>query len=54
MNVLYFILPISLLFALGVIVVFIVSTLSGQWDDLETPAHRMLIDDEHEPTGERT
>jgi cbb3-type cytochrome oxidase maturation protein len=46
MNVLYFILPLSFLFAAGIMYVFIRATLSGQWDDLDTPAYRILFDDE--------
>ena len=50
MNVLYFIIPVSLLFALGIAVVFILATLNGQWDDLDTPAHRILLEDQ--PVGD--
>lgn len=52
MNALYFILPLSTLFALGVIVVFIRATLAGQFDDLETPPYRMLMDDDQVSSGE--
>ena len=45
MSILYFILPISILFAVGVVCAFIVATLTGQWDDLDTPAYRILLDD---------
>lgn len=48
MSVLIVILPIATLFAIGVIAVFIKATLDGQWDDLETPAHRILLDDDAE------
>ena len=53
MNVLYFILPISFLFAAGVVGVFIWATRTGQWDDLETPAHRILWDDEINQQGDQ-
>jgi cbb3-type cytochrome oxidase maturation protein len=53
MNVLYFILPISILFAMGVVGAFVVATVTGQWDDLDTPAHRMLLDDEADYNRER-
>lgn len=52
MNVLYFILPLSFLFAAGCVIVFIRATLDGQWDDLDTPAHRILLDDSEPPQGD--
>jgi cbb3-type cytochrome oxidase maturation protein len=52
MNVLFFILPLSFLFAFGVIVVFILATRNGQWDDLDTPAHRILVDDTDSHNGD--
>ena len=39
----------SVLIALGIGVVFIWSARSGQFDDLEGPAHRMLMDDDRAP-----
>lgn len=45
MEIIYFLIPISLLL-LGVIVgLFFWSVKSGQFDDLEGPAHRILMDD---------
>lgn len=46
MNIIYFLLPMALLMGGGFVVWFIVSVYTGQYDDLETPAHRMLLDDE--------
>ncbi|MDR3608588.1 MAG: cbb3-type cytochrome oxidase assembly protein CcoS [Oligoflexia bacterium] len=46
MSVIYLIMPIALLMGLGFLFAFVRTTLSGQYDDLETPAHRILIDDE--------
>lgn len=46
MNIIYFLLPLALLLGLGFAGAFIVSVLLGQMDDLETPAHRMILDDE--------
>jgi cbb3-type cytochrome oxidase maturation protein len=45
MNVLLFLIPLALLLGLGALVGFILAALTGQFDDLETPAHRALIDD---------
>jgi cbb3-type cytochrome oxidase maturation protein len=46
MNIVYFLLPLALLLGLGFGIAFVVSAWRGQFDDLETPAHRLLIDDE--------
>ncbi len=46
MNVLYLMIPISLLLAGGFLAAFIWSVRDGQVDDLETPAHRILEDEE--------
>lgn len=46
MNVLWFILPLSLLFSMVAVAVFIKAALAGQWDDLDTPASKILIDGE--------
>jgi cbb3-type cytochrome oxidase maturation protein len=45
-SVIYLLLPLA--FALGIAAVwaFVRATRAGQFDDLETPAHRMLHDDE--------
>ena len=48
MSIITLLLPIALLLALGFLTGFIVSTLRGQFDDLETPAHRILLEDEPE------
>ncbi|MDD0853396.1 cbb3-type cytochrome oxidase assembly protein CcoS [Halobacteriovorax sp. GB3] len=46
MNIIYFLLPLALLLGAVFIGLFIWATKQGQYDDLETPAHRMLLDDE--------
>ncbi len=46
MSVIYVILPIALIMGIAAVVAFIRSARSGQFDDLETPAVRMLHDDE--------
>jgi cbb3-type cytochrome oxidase maturation protein len=52
MNVVYILLPVALLIAVGYLVLFIVSVRKGQYDDTTTPAVRMLFDDEGEKKEE--
>ena len=46
MSAVYIALPFALLLALLFLAAFIWSVKSGQMDDLETPAHRILGEDE--------
>lgn len=46
MNVLYFLLPMALLLAAAAVLTFVWAVRRGQFDDMETPAIRMLFDDE--------
>ena len=45
MSVLYLVLPLALLVVAGAILAFVWSARSGQFDDLDTPAMRVLGDD---------
>ncbi len=46
MEVIYLLIPVSLVL-IGVIVwIFVWAIRSGQFDDLEGPAHRILLDDD--------
>lgn len=45
MEVLPIVIPLAILLALGFIAGFIWMTMRGQYDDLETPAMRMLLDE---------
>ena len=45
MSVLYVAVPVALIVALVAVIAFVVQVRTGQYDDLETPAHRMLYDD---------
>ena len=45
MEVIYVLLPAALLFAAAAVLVFAWATRSGQFDDLETPAARILGED---------
>lgn len=46
MSVLYIALPVAILLALAAVSAFVWSVSRGQYDDLETPALRMLDDDD--------
>ncbi len=65
MEIIYLLVPLAVLIAVVIVVVFLWAVKSGQFDDLEGPAHRILMDDEppprddgggkdnkHTPTGE--
>jgi cbb3-type cytochrome oxidase maturation protein len=45
MSVHFIAIPIALLIALLAVVNFVIQVRNGQYDDLETPARRMLFDD---------
>ncbi len=49
MNILYLMIPLSLLLGFGFIAGFIWSVRSGQLDDTETPAYRILDEGEEQP-----
>lgn len=46
MNIVYFLLPLALLLGFGFLAAFVASSWFGQFDDLETPAHRLLLEDD--------
>ncbi|MCP4092640.1 MAG: cbb3-type cytochrome oxidase assembly protein CcoS [Planctomycetes bacterium] len=46
MSVVYVVLPLALLIAAVAVGAFAWAAKRGQFDDLETPAHRMLHDDD--------
>ena len=46
MEVITILIPLAILLALFFIIGFIWMTAKGQYDDLETPAMRMLLEDE--------
>lgn len=49
MNVLYVLVPLALALALGGVAAFRWAVRDGQFDDVETPALRVLLDDETLP-----
>jgi cbb3-type cytochrome oxidase maturation protein len=46
MKIVFLLLPIALLLGGGFLVTFLVLSARGEYDDLETPAHRILLDDD--------
>jgi cbb3-type cytochrome oxidase maturation protein len=45
MSVIYLMIPIALLMGFGFVAAFIRAASQGQYDDLDTPAHRVLLED---------
>lgn len=53
MSVIYLLLPLALVFSTMAVAAFLWATHRGQFDDMKTPALRILHDDEplaHEPS----
>ncbi len=46
MTILYFLLPLAFLLAATAVITFVWAVRDGQFDDLETPAVRVLFDEE--------
>ena len=46
MEIVFLLLPLSLLLAGGALAGYLWSVRNGQYDDLDTPAHRILIDED--------
>ena len=49
MDILYFLIPLSIMLVFAAGAVFWWAIASGQFDDLEGPAHRVLTDDDRAP-----
>lgn len=49
MSALFVVLPLAILVSSLAVVAFVVSVKRGEFDDLETPARRILVDDEPAP-----
>ncbi len=45
MEIIYLLVPLAVLIAVIIVVVFLWAVKSGQFDDLEGPAHRILMDE---------
>jgi len=48
MNIIFLTLGVSIAIAVSFLFAFIWAARNGQYDDLETPGHRMLLDDDDE------
>ena len=46
MDIIYLLIPISLLLLAAIVWVLLWAVRSGQFDDLEGPAHRILMDED--------
>ena len=46
MEILYLLIPLSLVIVAGIAYIFLWAVKNGQFDDMEGPAHRILLDDE--------
>ena len=53
MEVLYLLIPVSLVFVGLIAWVFLWAVRSGQFDDMEGPAHQILMDDDGPATGQQ-
>lgn len=45
MSILYIIVPLAIIISLGFLVAFLLAARNGQFDDLDSPSHRILFDD---------
>ncbi|WP_430462129.1 cbb3-type cytochrome oxidase assembly protein CcoS [Thalassolituus sp. LLYu03] len=50
MDVIYALVPLSILLIGIAVLVFFWAVKSGQFEDMESPAHRILFDDDDQPT----
>jgi cbb3-type cytochrome oxidase maturation protein len=46
MEILYLLIPLAVLIAIAIVAALLWAVRSGQFDDLEGPAHRILMDDD--------
>jgi cbb3-type cytochrome oxidase maturation protein len=54
MSAIYIVLPLALVFVIVALIVFVRAVRSGQFDDLDTPAVRLLHDEEEPPETDRS
>jgi cbb3-type cytochrome oxidase maturation protein len=52
MSVMFILLPVALLFAATALAVFLWAVRAGQFDDLDTPPLRMLVEEDEPGVGE--
>lgn len=53
MTILYFLIPLAMILAGGSVLAFIWAVRRGQFDDLDTPAIRVLFEDDTQKPEER-
>ncbi len=46
MEIAYYLLPLALSLGVLFLIIFLLAAKTGQFDDLDTPAHRVLIEEE--------
>jgi cbb3-type cytochrome oxidase maturation protein len=49
MDIIYLLLPVALIILIIIIAIFFWAVKSDQFEDLEGPAHRILMDDDNKP-----
>jgi cbb3-type cytochrome oxidase maturation protein len=49
LNIIYALIPLGLILLLAAVAAFFWAVRSGQFDDLESPAWRILLDDDRAP-----
>ncbi|MEH6344019.1 MAG: cbb3-type cytochrome oxidase assembly protein CcoS [Bermanella sp.] len=49
MEIIFITIPITLLFIATAAIIFFWASKGGQFDDLDSPAHRILFDDDIQP-----
>ena len=54
MEILYLLIPLSLALVFVIAIIFWRSLKGGQFDDLEGPGYRVLMDDDSPAAGEKT
>ena len=52
MNILYLLIPLGLVLLTGAVAAFFWAVRSGQFDDLESPAMSVVMDDDSKPAPE--
>ncbi len=52
MSMIYVLIPLALVLVLVAVAAFVWATRSGQFDDMDTPAWRIVLDDDREPGTE--
>lgn len=51
MDILYLLIPMSVVLVAVIALIFLWAVKSGQFEDMEGPAHRILMDDDTPDTG---